>query len=73
MSMRKKSYADLVKDLADKRTLIKELRDDQQFATAVIKVAMRSIENGKPNTAFELLDQIINPTQEEPYDAQIST
>tara|TARA_R100001460_G_scaffold6986_1_gene18012 strand:+ start:2730 stop:2945 length:216 start_codon:yes stop_codon:yes gene_type:complete len=71
MSMRKKSYADLVRELADKRTQIKELRDDQQFATAIIKVAMRSIEKGKPNTAFELLDQIITPTQEESHGNQI--
>ena len=64
MSMKKKSYADLVKDLSYKQTLIKELRDDQDFAITIIKAAMNSIEKGKPNTAFELLDHIINPTQE---------
>ena len=71
MSMRKKSYADLVKDLSYKQTLIKELRDDQDFAVTIIRAAMRSIEKGKPNTAFELLDHIINPTQEEPHGTQI--
>lgn len=64
MSIKKKSYADLVKDISNKQTLIKELRDDQDFATTIIRAAMTSIEKGKPNTAFELLDHIINPTQE---------
>ena len=60
--MKRKAYNDLVQDVADNRRAIKTLTDDLQFSYDVIKLAMTALDRGKTNVAYELLDQVINPT-----------
>ena len=60
--MKRKAYNELVQDIADKRTAIKTLTNDLQFSYDVIKLAMTALDRGKVNVAYELLDQVINPT-----------